>query len=69
MEPVRSLRLHGLLMGVVDKGQWSAGEASAIAEVALAQLPFKILRFTWLLCAFVSLVRSTMVYASPVKLK
>ena len=54
-------------MGVVDKEQWSAEDASAIAEVALAQLPFKILRFTWLSCAFVSLVRSTVVYASPDK--
>ena len=36
VEPVHSLRLRGHLMGVVDKEQWSAGEASAIAEVALA---------------------------------
>ena len=33
-------------MGVVDKEQWSAGEASAIAEVALAKMPVKILQFT-----------------------
>lgn len=33
-------------MGVVDNEQWSAGEASAIAEVALPKLPVNILRFT-----------------------
>ena len=33
-------------MGVVDNEQWSAGEASAIAEVALARLPVKVLQFT-----------------------
>ena len=46
MKPVHSLRLRGHLMGVVDKEQWSAGEASAIAEVALAKMPVKILQFT-----------------------
>ena len=41
MKPAHSLCLRGHLMGVVDKEQWSAGKASAIAEVALAKLPVK----------------------------
>ena len=35
VKPVHLLRLGGLLLGVVDNELWSAGEASAIAEVAL----------------------------------
>ena len=46
LKPVHLLRLRGHLMGVVDNEQWSAGEASAIAEVALPKLPFNILKFT-----------------------
>ena len=46
LKPVHLLRLRGHLMGVVDNEQWSAGEASAIAEVALPKLPVNILRFT-----------------------
>ena len=45
VKPVRLLRLRGHLMRVVDSDQWSAGEASAIAEVALPKLPFKVLKF------------------------
>ncbi len=46
LKPVHLLSLRGHLMGVVDNEQWSAGEASAIAEVALPKLPFNILKFT-----------------------
>ena len=56
-------------MGVVDKEQWSAGEASAIAEaeVALAKLPVKISFYLepgimdGIFRVLVSPVRSTMV--------
>ena len=46
VKPVHLLLLRGHLVGVVDNEQWSAGEASAIAEVALPKLPFQILKFT-----------------------
>ena len=41
VKPVHLLRLGGLLLGVVDNELWSAGEASAIAEVALPKIACK----------------------------
>ena len=46
VKPVHLLRLGGLLLGVVDNELWSAGEASAIAEVALPKLPVKVLKLS-----------------------
>ena len=72
VKPVHLLLLRGHLVGVVDNEQWSAGEASAIAEVALPKLPVQSLKFTRttltrkrhnaIVCVSVWLVRSTRGY-------